>query len=1303
MFFVSGFFLAAMCAQAEMTYFAHQGKLRTVVLIGEGKQVASGTVQTISSMGDRKFGDAWNIEFSGVMDVPAAGTYAFSVTSDDGSALYIDGKAVVMNDGLHGDVTKKGSAELAAGRHQVNLLYFNNNGGHSLKAEVTAPGGQPKDLASVCTPGDKRHDFGEEREKARQREAAEAQKARERAAAEAQRALATVSTPEALVRSIRHILKTKPRAYRNGREFLKQAEEYVQNWPALLEQSAKGDPQAVQALAGFGALKFKALVAENPYVDFDEALVVLTDKVAVKANWLGTHTLDPKGYRNKLARLNLRTGQVADVYEPANGAYVGELDVHYDARKLLFTSTDTNNMFQVYEIGLDGGGLRRASSIEGQYVHNYGGIYLPDEKIVFSSTAPMIGVPCIGGSRTVPNLYVMDADGRNTRQLTFEQDADWYPTVREDGQIMYLRWEYTDIMHYYSRIMMTMNPDGSNQRSIYGSQSLWPNSMFNARPIPGEAGQFVAVVSGHHGVAGSGKLTIFDTNKGYAHADGVVQHIPGYGKKVTHVTVDQLYPTVKKELLAQFPDLQAVVARLIEENMPPDSQKGKDYHELNNDFFNKCYPKLRSVYPEMALDLDTLVDGVFPQFLQPYPLSAQYYLTVAKLTAQSNWGLYLVDTFDNFVPIEMPATDGYRCMVEPYPVRKRARPPVIPSKVNLHDKEAVCYIQNVYRGPGLKGVPEGTVDALRVFTYAYGYYNIGNHHHIGVESGWDIKRMLGTVKVEKDGSAMFRVPANTTISLQPLDKEGRALQLFRSWLVAMPGEKLSCIGCHEPPTEPPVTSKTIASGKPPQAIAPWRAAVEGFAFEMEIQPVLDAYCARCHDGSDPKKPDFKNKALVETKSPEHRFSHSYHAFHRYFRRPGPESSGLMGIPYEFHASASEGVQLLEKGHYGVKLDDESWRRLYTWIDLNVPFYGNWSSVYAIDAGRHAWTTNISAHAAALRAKYANIDADWEAIPAQPYPVQVSREKSEERSAPVQVSAKGWPFDAATAQSMQTQAGGGQQTRTLDLGGGLSITLVRIPAGEFVMGSDEETALEQPRYRVRIEKSFWMSESEINNAAFFAFKPDHNASVFDQQWKDHVRLGYYANYSEQPAVRMSWLDADAFCAWLGKKTGAKVALPTEAQWEWACRAGSAAAMSFGDAASDFSPYANLADKSIEKFAVSGVNPVFNKGLVGNRIHDFVPRVAGFDDGQFLVTGTKQYRPNAWGLYDMHGNVAEWTRSDYARYPYSASKSDSKRPDAKKVVRGGSFFDRPYRATASYRLGYVPWQGVFNVGFRIVVEE
>ncbi|MCF7973111.1 MAG: SUMF1/EgtB/PvdO family nonheme iron enzyme [Phycisphaerae bacterium] len=1275
---------------ADMAYFAHNGKLDTVASMGKGKKVGGGTTDKIYSMGDKQLGKAWNIEFSGIMDVKNKGKYEFVISSSDGSALYINDKEVIMNDGLHGTSEKKKAIRLSVGTHQVNLLYFNNSGGHGLSATVKAANGEARDLASVCSPSDKKQDM-----------AALNEAARKKLVAEEQQALAAMSSPAALVRSIKYILKNKPREYKNGRTFLKQAQQFENRMPEIRETLAAGDPEAIKAMKEYNQLKYTALVAENPYVDFDEILVVLTNTRAKKANWLGTHVLKPKGYHNKIARLNLKTGKVTDVYEPADGAFVGELDLHYDGEKLLFSSTDENNMYQVMEVGIDGSNAHQVSTILGDYVHNYGGVYLPNETIIFSSTAPMIGVPCIGGKQSVPNLYVMGPNGENTRQLTFEQDADWYPTVLADGKIMYLRWEYTDIMHYYSRIMMTMNPDGTNQRAIYGSQSLWPNSMFYARPLPGAPGQFSAVVSGHHGVKGTGKLTIFDTNKGYAHADGVVQYIPGYGKKVTHVTVDQLYPTVKKDLLKTFPDLQEVVTKLINDYMP-ESSGGKDYHELNNDFFNKCYPKLRDHYPdEMALDLDRLADGVYPQFDQPYPVSAQYYLTVVQLTKNSDWRLYLVDTFDNFVPIQFTPAAPYKYVMEPYPLRKRERPPVIPDRVNLHDKEATCYIQNIYRGPGLKGVPAGTVESLRIFTYAYGYYGVGSHYHLGVESGWDVKRLLGTVKVEKDGSAMFKIPANTTISIQPLDKAGRALQLFRSWLVAMPGEELSCIGCHESPTEPPVTTKTVASGSPPQRITPYRHLVEGFSFNAEIQPVLDAYCVRCHDGTDSKKPNFKDTGIAKTNTSAN-YSKAYYAFHKYFRRPGPESNGTMSTPYEFHASTSEGIQLLSKGHHGVKLDDDSWRRLYTWIDLNVPFYGSWSTAYSGDDTRKKKTAEMSANAAALRAKYALVNADWEYTPTTAYPVTVSEDMGPDLSDPIDVSAANWPFDAVAAKQLQQQAGV-QQKKVIDLGQGLTITMVRIPAGEFVMGSDEDTPQEQPRHKVKIDKAFWISENEINNELFFAFKPDHNASIFDQQWKDHVRLGYYANYDEQPAMRMSWKDASDFCAWLSHKTGQKAVLPTEAQWEWVCRAGSDQAMAFGSTTSDFSSYANLADKSIEKFAVRGVNPTFSKKQVDDPVYDYIPRIAEFDDTQFLVTGTKQYQPNAWGVYDMHGNVAEWTRSDYVRYPYQEDKSNSMNASTKKVVRGGSFFDRPYRATSSYRLGYVPWQGVFNVGFRIVIED
>jgi formylglycine-generating enzyme required for sulfatase activity len=162
------------------------------------------------------------------------------------------------------------------------------------------------------------------------------------------------------------------------------------------------------------------------------------------------------------------------------------------------------------------------------------------------------------------------------------------------------------------------------------------------------------------------------------------------------------------------------------------------------------------------------------------------------------------------------------------------------------------------------------------------------------------------------------------------------------------------------------------------------------------------------------------------------------------------------------------------------------------------------------------------------------------------------------------------------------------------------------------------------------------------------------------------------------------------------------LPTEAQWEWAARAGSDQPFSFGS--TGFEKYANLADENITQLAVRGVDPKPVPANSRTPLNDYVPRDMSFNDGRLIPDGTAQYQPNAWGIYDMHGNVAEWTRSLYKSYPYKDDdgRNDLK-SDAKRVSRGGSWRDMPKRATASFRTPYKPFQRVYNVGFRVIVEE
>jgi formylglycine-generating enzyme required for sulfatase activity len=306
----------------------------------------------------------------------------------------------------------------------------------------------------------------------------------------------------------------------------------------------------------------------------------------------------------------------------------------------------------------------------------------------------------------------------------------------------------------------------------------------------------------------------------------------------------------------------------------------------------------------------------------------------------------------------------------------------------------------------------------------------------------------------------------------------------------------------------------------------------------------------------------------------------------------------------------------------------------------------------------------------------------------------------EPQAAARVQAAGWPFDAEEA--VRRQAAAGPTTRrSVELVEGVNLELVLIPPGEFVMGSLQGEADERPVTSVRVDRAFWMGTCEVTNAQYALFDPDHDSRVETKNTYQFGIHGYPVNRPEQPVVRVSWRRAMAFCRWLSAATGERFTLPSETQWEYACRAGSDAPMSFGDFDADFSPFANLADAKMTEFAS---NPYTIDSPLANppKYDDWIPKDARFNDGSLLSVAPGRYRANAWGLYDVHGNVAEWTRTTYRPYPYSADGRDDPRTPGRKVVRGGSWRDRPQRCTSSFRLSFQPYQAVYNVGFRVVAE-
>lgn len=186
------------------------------------------------------------------------------------------------------------------------------------------------------------------------------------------------------------------------------------------------------------------------------------------------------------------------------------------------------------------------------------------------------------------------------------------------------------------------------------------------------------------------------------------------------------------------------------------------------------------------------------------------------------------------------------------------------------------------------------------------------------------------------------------------------------------------------------------------------------------------------------------------------------------------------------------------------------------------------------------------------------------------------------------------------------------------------------------------------------------------------------------------------------MRVSWDEANAFCQKISEISGNTVSLPTETQWEWAARSGSADDFWFGSTESDFGAFENLADSTTVDLAVTGVDP---KPMRANdpmrKFWDFLPKILNVNDHQLISCPVASYQPNPWGLYDMNGNVAEWTASDYI--PYPLKEKANKEAVEKKVVRGGSWRERPKYSTSAVRKAYLPWQRPMNVGFRIIVED
>ncbi len=272
----------------------------------------------------------------------------------------------------------------------------------------------------------------------------------------------------------------------------------------------------------------------------------------------------------------------------------------------------------------------------------------------------------------------------------------------------------------------------------------------------------------------------------------------------------------------------------------------------------------------------------------------------------------------------------------------------------------------------------------------------------------------------------------------------------------------------------------------------------------------------------------------------------------------------------------------------------------------------------------------------------------------------------------------FPFETVTVNARGEEAKretGKVKFYAEDLDDWLKLEMVAIPGGKLAMGSPEGEGSdeERPQHGVTIQP-FFLGKFPVTQIQWQAI------AALPKVKRDLKPKPSYFRGDALPVERVNWYDAEEFCARLGKKTGRDYRLPSEAEWEYACRAGKTTPFHFGETiTSDLANYR------------------------GNFTYAKEPR----GDYRKETTLVGSFPPNAFGLYDMHGNLWEWCadhwHENYEGAPSNGSPWLSERENQSRLLRGGSWFINPQYCRSAYRYGYRPFYYSNSIGFRVAVSS
>ena len=705
----------------------------------------------------------------------------------------------------------------------------------------------------------------------------------------------------ALRLAIEDMIATFGPQYLQGPQYLKQLAELEENQAA----AQGGAPEQKQKIeTALKSLRRRAML-DHPALRFDKLLFIKKRYAGASTYTAHMNHGDDGGNLYVLSPVSAE-GKVTPLVPELTKGVFGRFDLSFDATKVVFCYAMEGKTNRIYEIDIDpktglrpggsrlrqitrGGAdedeaIRCSKGICGNGFDDVDPVYLPNGKILFASTRSQRQVLCFPA--TVTSLHVMDADGKNIRCISRGQVNEISPCVLDDGRVVYMRWEYVDKGFANVQSLWAVRPDGSGSDHVFKNNVICPGAMMHARSVP-DSRKIVTTAAGHHG-GHHGPIVLIDNRR----------------------------------------------------------------HRRTADAMENLTPEIR--YPGMYG-----MPGSIGAFREPYPFSEKFFLVSHKpggvqYGKGAEFGIYALDAWGNRAELYR---DPVLSCLQPMPLRPRRKPtdisPVTPTAEEKASGLATMFMNDVYQG--LPGIERGRVKYVRVMEAMNLTWedcaqaapgDSAGQQALAVSLQGDVARKFvhGIATVHEDGSAFFTVPSRKNLFFQALDENYMELHRMRTFINLMPGEKRSCVGCHEFRRKAPNlrnTGRPLAMARGVAALypQPGDTAPRAVHYALDVQPILDKRCVSCHGGDAPKG------NLVLTGDLTTLWNRSYEnllnkALVSYLQTCSYGSSSVpLEPPLTFGSHQSKLVERVRHDPCKAGLTREEFIRIVTWIDANAPYYG----------------------------------------------------------------------------------------------------------------------------------------------------------------------------------------------------------------------------------------------------------------------------------------------------------------------------------------------------------------------------